>query len=140
MTTYSLNKKVKLSFEETIQRLTEELRKEGFGILTQIDVKETFKKKLGQDFQPYTILGACNPQLAYKALSMDDKVGVFLPCNVVVQEHRDGQVEISIGDPEEMMKPADHDALSTFAQVVKNAMQRVLANITNPALTDTLQQ
>jgi uncharacterized protein (DUF302 family) len=136
--TYSLNKKVKLSFEETIQKVTEELKKEGFGILTQIDVKDTLKKKINQDFRAYTILGACNPQFAYKALTMDDKIGVFLPCNIVVQQHEDGQVEISIGDPEELMKPAANDALLTFSQVVKNAMQRVLANITNP-VSDPIQ-
>ncbi len=136
---YSLNKKVKLSFEETIQKITEELKKEGFGILTQIDVRETLKKKIDQDFRPYIILGACNPQFAYKALTMDDKIGVFLPCNIVVQQHENGEVEISIGDPEELMKPASNDALSTFSQVVKNAMQRVLANITNPAMSDTIQ-
>jgi uncharacterized protein (DUF302 family) len=126
---YSLNKKVKLSFDETIQKLTEELKKEGFGILTQIDVKETLKKKINEDFRPYVILGACNPQFAFKVLNMDDKIGVFLPCNVVVQQHEDGQVEISIGDPEEMMKSASTDALQTFAQVVKSSMQRVLANV-----------
>jgi uncharacterized protein (DUF302 family) len=74
-------------------------------------------------------LGACNPQFAFKVLNMDDKIGVFLPCNVVVQQHKDGQVEISIGDPEEMMKSASTDALQTFAQVVKSSMQRVLANV-----------
>ena len=126
---YSLNKKVKLSFDETIQKLTEELKKEGFGILTQIDVKETLKKKINEDFRPYVILGACNPQFAFKVLNMDDKIGVFLPCNVVVQQHEDEQVEISIGDPEEMMKSASTDALQTFALVVKNSMQRVLANV-----------
>ena len=126
---YSLNKKVKLTFDEAIQRLTEELKKEGFGILTQIDVKETLKKKIDQDFRPYVILGACNPHFAFKVLNMDDKIGVFLPCNVVVQQHEDGQVEISIGDPEEMMKSASTDAMQTFAQVVKNAMQRVLTNV-----------
>lgn len=137
---YSLNKTVNLSFDETIQKLTEELKKEGFGILTQIDVKETLKKKINEDFRPYMILGACNPQFAFKVLSMDDKIGVFLPCNIVVQQHADGQVEISIGDPEEMMKSASPtDALQTFAQVVKNAMQRVLANISSPTMSDSIQ-
>jgi uncharacterized protein (DUF302 family) len=137
---YSLNKTVHLSFDETIQKLTEELKKEGFGILTQIDVKETLKKKINEDFRPYMILGACNPQFAFKVLSMDDKIGVFLPCNIVVQQHEDGQVEISIGDPEEMMKSASStDSLQTFAQVVKNAMQRVLANISSPTMSDSIQ-
>lgn len=86
------------------------------------------------------ILGACNPQFAFKVLSMDDKIGVFLPCNIVVQQHEDGMVEISIGDPEEMMKSASSaDTLQTFAQVVKNAMQRVLANISSPTMSDSIQ-
>lgn len=137
---YSLNKTLNLSFDETLQKLTEELKKEGFGILTQIDVKETLKKKINEDFRPYMILGACNPQLAFKVLCMDDKIGVFLPCNIVVQQHENGQVEISIGDPEEMMKSASSiDALQTFAQVVKNAMQRVLANISSPTMSDSIQ-
>ena len=126
---FSLDKKVQLSFEGTIQRLTEELKKEGFGILTQIDIRDTLKKKIDQDFQPYIILGACNPHFASKALSLDEKKGVFLPCNIVVQQHADDQVQVSIGDPEEMMKAASNPALMSLAHNVKKSMERVLSNI-----------
>ena len=85
---YHNTKTVTTSFEETIEKVTEELKKEGFGILTEIDVKETLKKKLDVDFRKYRILGACNPPLAYKALSEEENIGVMLPCNVIVQEKR----------------------------------------------------
>ena len=83
---YYFSKKVKMAFEEAVVRITEELKKEGFGVLTEIDVKETLKKKLNVDFQQYKILGACNPLFAYEALQAEDKIGLMLPCNVIVQE------------------------------------------------------
>lgn len=126
---YHLSKFSTAGFDETIDRLTEALREEGFGIITTIDLKETFKNKLNADFRNYTILGACNPRFAYESLLQEDRVGVFLPCNVVVQEHDNGQVEVSIIDPEEMMKPTGNLHLKTFATEVKQSMLQVLRKI-----------
>lgn len=115
-----------MPFSEAIEKATEELKKEGFGIITYIDLKETFKKKINEDFRNYVILGACNPRYAYEALLYEDKVGVFLPCNVVVQEHQDGEVQVSIVNPEELMHSIDDLSLRTFATEIKEAMQNVL--------------
>ena len=87
------------SFDEAIEKVGEELKKEGFGILNEIDIKETLKKKIDVDFKKYKILGACHPHFAHKALLSEDKIGLFLPCNVVVEEHENGDVEVSIVDP-----------------------------------------
>lgn len=127
--TYHLSRWSPFSFEETIEKITEALREEGFGVITTIDLKETFKKKLDVDFKSYVILGACNPRLAYEALLEEDKVGVFLPCNVVIQEHDNGDVEISIIDPETMMKPVSNLNLKLFAKQVRQSMQQVLHKI-----------
>jgi len=124
--TYHLSKKLSAPFTEAVEIVTEELRKEGFGIITTIDIKETFKKKINVDFRNYIILGACNPRYAYETLLEEDKVGVFLPCNVVVQEHEDGEVEVSIVNPEEMMHDVDDLKLKTFASEIKEAMENVL--------------
>ena len=113
-------------FAEAVASVTEELRKEGFGIITTIDMKETFRKKLNVDFCNYIILGACNPRYAYEALLEEDKVGVFLPCNVVVQEHENGEVEVSIVNPEEMMHDIDDLKVKSFATDIKGAMVNVL--------------
>src|SRR5512138_1894720 len=87
---YHMSKKLTMPFGSAIEKVTDELKKEGFGIITTIDMKETFKRKLGEEFRNYMILGACNPRFAFDALTAEDKIGVFLPCNVVVQEHDDG--------------------------------------------------
>ncbi|OFX23113.1 MAG: hypothetical protein A2033_02135, partial [Bacteroidetes bacterium GWA2_31_9] len=92
---YYITKKVALSFDEAVQKVIENLSKEGFGIITEINVKETFKKKLDVDFRNYRILGACNPTFAHHAISVEDKIGVMLPCNVIVQQHLSGEVEVS---------------------------------------------
>jgi len=123
---YHLSKNLSMPFGDAIKKVTEELRKEGFGIITTIDMRETFRKKLDEDFRNYMILGACNPRYAHEALLMEDKIGVFLPCNVVVQEHEDGEVEISIVDPEEMLHNVEDLNLRTFATEIKEAMQNVL--------------
>ena len=96
---YHFSKIVTVPFEQAITSVVEGLKREGFGILTDIDVKETLKNKLGADFRPYRILGACSPPLAYRALQLEDKIGTMLPCNVIVQEHSDGTVEVSAVDP-----------------------------------------
>lgn len=123
---YHLSKKLSLPFQTAVEKVTEELKTEGFGIITSIDLKETFRKKINEEFRNYIILGACNPRYAYEALLAEDKVGVFLPCNVVVQEHNGGGVEVSIVNPEELMHSTDDLSLRTFATEVKQAMQNVL--------------
>jgi uncharacterized protein (DUF302 family) len=125
-TTYYLSKKCRLPFGVAIEKVTEELRKEGFGIISYIDIKETFKKKIDRDFRNYVILGACNPRYAYEALLCEDKVGVFLPCNVVVQQRNDGEVEVSIVNPEELLHNIDDLTLRAFANEIRQAMENVL--------------
>jgi len=120
-----------MPFAEAIERVTDELRKEGFGIITFIDVKDTFKKRIGKDFRNYVVLGACNPQYAYEALLADDKIGVFLPCSVVVQEHNSSETEVSIVNPEELMHAVHNPGLRTFATEIKEAMQNVLSKLSH---------
>ena len=126
---YYSTKTVARSFDEILAKLTDELKKEGFGILTEIDVKETLKKKLNVDFRRYKILGACNPPLAYQALQAEDKIGILLPCNVIIQEKGDGQVEVSAIDPMETMKVVGNPKLAALAEQVQAKLKRVVANI-----------
>lgn len=114
------------TFEEAIKQVSEELKKEGFGILTEIDIKSTLKKKLDVDFYNYKILGACNPTFAYKALQAEDKIGTMLPCNVIVQEKQAGIVEVSAVDPAASMSAIENDDLSGIAMEVRNKLQRVI--------------
>ena len=123
---YHFSKKVFFSFDKAIERTTEELKKQGFGIITSIDLKKTFKTKLNVDFRNYIILGACNPRLAYEALLTEDKIGVYLPCNVVIQQHDNKEVEVSIVNPEELMISTGNPNLKIFATNVKDAMQKIL--------------
>ena len=115
------------SFEEAIEKLTAELENEGFGVLTEIDVTSTLKNRIGADFKKYKILGACNPHFAYKALKAEDKIGVFLPCNVVVEENEDGSVEVSVVDPVASMVSVNNDALNEFATEIQQKLKRVIA-------------
>jgi uncharacterized protein (DUF302 family) len=117
------------SFDEAIAMVTEELKKEGFGVLTEIDVKETLKKKIDVDFRKYKILGACNPHFAHKALQSEDKIGVFLPCNVVVQENEKGEVEVSAVDPVASMISIKNDNLGSVATEVQSKLKRVIENL-----------
>lgn len=117
------------SWETAIEIATNELQKEGFGVLTQINVKETLKKKIDADFRPYIILGACNPHFANKALRAEGKLGVFLPCNVVVEQHDDGSVEVSAVDPHAMMASVTNPELAPLANEVKEKMERIIAAI-----------
>ncbi|MEO6962634.1 MAG: DUF302 domain-containing protein [Puia sp.] len=126
---YHYSKTVLYDFGKAIERTTEELKKQGFGIITSIDMKKTFKSKLNVDFRNYTILGACNPQYAYEGLLEEDKLGLFLPCNVVVQEHNNDEVEISIINPEEIVHSIDDLNLKTFASDVKESLLEALRNI-----------
>lgn len=124
MTPY-FTKKIDLNFEDAIEKVTGLLKEYGFGIITQIDVKETLKTKIDVDFRPYRILGACNPKFAYKALSTFDKVGIMMPCNVIVQQHDDGSVEISLVNPETMVKGMPESGLEDFACEVTAVMRKV---------------
>jgi len=126
---YYFNKTVGMTFEETITKVTEELKKEGFGVLADIDVKETLKKKLNVDFRPYKILGACNPPFAYQALQAEDKIGLMLPCNVIVQEISPGLVEIAAIDPASTMQGIGNPALIKIAEQVREKLRKVVASI-----------
>lgn len=126
MTQYYFNKTVDLSFGEAVERVTEELKKEGFGVLTEIDVQATMKKKLDVDFRPYKILGACNPHFAYKALQMEHNIGLMLPCNVIVQDAGNGKSEVAAIDPLVAMSRVDNPALEPVAQEVRAKLQHVI--------------
>ncbi len=126
---YYISKKVNYSFDEAIARIFEELKKEGFGVLTEIDVKETLKKKLDVDFRKYKIFGACNPPLAYKALSKEENIGVLLPCNVIVQENEYGDVQISTINPMETMKAVGNKELEEVANEVSNKLKNIIERL-----------
>ncbi len=126
MTQYYLNKTVNLSFEETVTRITEELKKEGFGILTEIDMQATLKKKLDVDMHPYKILGACNPPFAYKAVQTESHIGLLLPCNVIVQDAGQGKTEVAAIDPLVSLSRVDNPALETVAREVRAKLQRAI--------------
>jgi uncharacterized protein (DUF302 family) len=127
---YYFNKILKnTSFDEAVEKVTVELKKEGFGVLTEIDVKETLKKKIDVDFRKYKILGACNPHFAYKSLSTEDKIGVFLPCNVIVQEHENGEIEVAAVDPIASMISVNNKALEITAKEVQQKLFRVIENL-----------
>jgi len=123
---YHFSKTCSLSFEDAVSRATEALKAEGFGILTEIDVRETLKKKLDVDFRKYRILGACNPPFAYQALQAEDKIGTMLPCNVIVQERADGKVEISAVDPVASMRAIENPALGAVAEQVRAKLKKVI--------------
>ncbi len=114
-------------FSEAIELVTAGLKEEGFGVLTEINVTATLKNRIGADFKNYKILGACNPHFAYKALQAEDKIGVFLPCNVVVEENEDGTVEVSVVDPVASMISVNNEALNEFASEIQQKLKRVIA-------------
>jgi uncharacterized protein (DUF302 family) len=126
---YYFNKIVDMPFEQAIERVTEILKKEGFGVLTEIDVKETLKKKLDVDFRKYKILGACNPDFAYQALQKEDKIGVMLPCNVILQETADNKIEVAAVDPIASMSGVENTDLADIATQVQAKLKRVIGNI-----------
>ena len=127
--TYYFSKTLGLDFEETIQLVTEALKREGFGIITTIDVKETLKKKINVEFRNYRILGACNPALAYEALQLEDKVGTMLPCNVIVQELRPREIEVAAIDPVASMTAIDNPRLKQAAADVREKLARVIESL-----------
>ena len=128
---YFINKKMQngISFENAIEKVTEELKKEGFGVITEIDIKSTFKKKLDVDMNKYVILGACNPNYAFNALNEDSKLGVFLPCNVIVEEHDNGDIEVSAVDPIASMLSVKNEKVEVFAEDVLKKLERVIDNL-----------
>ena len=125
---YGFSKTTDYNFEQAIEKVTEELKKEGFGVLTTIDVKETLKKKIDVDFKKYTILGACNPKLAHGALQVEEELGLLLPCNVIVYEKNDKTV-VSIFDPRVMTLVIENPEMKPVAEEVKNKLQRVLESV-----------
>jgi uncharacterized protein (DUF302 family) len=124
---YYFSKSIQASFEEAITRATESLKKEGFGVLTEIKLHEKMKEKLGIEFHRYTILGACNPAYAYKALQAENKIGTMLPCNVIVQDLGDGNIEVAAVNPVESMKAIENPDLGTVALQVTEMLKRVIA-------------
>ena len=126
---YYFNKTLNLSFDKAIARVTEELKKEEFGILTDIDVKATLKQKLDVEFRKYRILGACNPPFAYRSLQVEDKIGTMLPCNVIVQEISDGQVEVTAIDPLASMQAIENPALKEIASEISNKLKTVIGRV-----------
>lgn len=126
---YYFSKTLTGSFENVIQKVTEALKAEGFGILTDIDIKATLKKKLDVDFYNYRILGACNPPFAYKALLAEDKIGTMLPCNVIIQERVTGQVEISAVDPVASMQAIENKELGDIASEIRARLQKVIKEL-----------
>ena len=125
---YGFSKKVNYGFDDAIEKVTEELQKEGFGILTEIDVKATMKKKLDVDFPNYKILGACNPPLAHKALSAEPEIGLLLPCNVIVYEN-DNDVFVSAIDAKAMFSLVDRKDVEPIADAVNSKLKKVIENL-----------
>jgi uncharacterized protein (DUF302 family) len=123
---YYFAKELDLTFERAVERVTEVLMSEGFGVLTQIDVQATLKKKLGEDFRSYTILGACNPPFAFKALQVEDKIGTMLPCNIIVQETEHGTVEVAAVDPLASMQAVQNEGLGQVAVQVQAKLKAAI--------------
>lgn len=126
---YYFSKTLPVGFNEAVRRATEALKQGGFGIITEIDVKRTFKEKLGVDFRNYRILGACNPQLAHEALQLEDKVGTMLPCNVVVQEIAQDRTEIAAIDPVASMQAIENPGLKSSAERVQTLLRNVIESL-----------
>ena len=126
---YCFSKEVAMSFDEAILSVTEELKKEGFGILTEIDVKATLKKKLDVDFRNYRILGACNAPFAYRALQAEPRIGAMLPCNVIVRELDDGKIEVAAVDPLASMQAIQNKVLQAIAEEIQLKLKKVIEQL-----------
>lgn len=126
---YYISKTASQDFESAIEKVTLALKAEGFGVLTEIDIQATLKEKLDVDFKKYRILGACNPKFAHQALTQEDKIGVMLPCNIVVEEHENGRVEITAVNPAVSMQAVQNDALIDIADEVKTRLERVIHSL-----------
>jgi len=127
-TRYAFGTKVALPYQEAVRRTTELLKEEGFGVLTEIDVRKTMREKLNADFRPYVILGACNPQLAHRAFQAELGIGLLLPCNVIVYEEGDGSV-VSVMDPRAALEIAGNDALRPIAEDARARLDRVIQKL-----------
>ncbi|MFB0517909.1 MAG: DUF302 domain-containing protein [Acidobacteriota bacterium] len=123
---YHFSKTLNISYDEAVARVKDELKKEGFGIITEIDVKDTLKKKLNVDFPKYKILGACNPSFAYEALQVENKIGTMLPCNVIIQQVSPTQVEVSAVDPVASMKATENLRLLKIAEKVQGKLKQII--------------
>lgn len=126
---YVFGKVVEMRFGQALERVTAELAKEGFGVLTEIDVAATLKQKLGKDMRPYKILGACNPQFAHRALEAEPQIGALLPCNVVVREDASGKIIVEIMDPQAVLQLVDRAEVGELAAEVRKRLERVLAAV-----------
>lgn len=128
-TNYGFSKIVNLGYEETIEKVTEELKKEGFGVLTEIDVKATLKKKLDVDFKPYKILGACNPPFAYKSLQAEEQIGLMLPCNVIVYVNDENETVAAAIDPIASMQAVKNDKLGEVAETIQRKLKKIIDSL-----------
>lgn len=126
---YYIDTKIKAGFEDTVQLVRESLKEENFGVLTEIDIHEKLKEKLNVDFRKYTILGACNPPYAFKALQEEDKIGTMLPCNVIIQELDNNEIEVAAVDPVSSMKAVENTELGKIAAEIKIKLARVIENV-----------
>lgn len=126
---YYINRELKMDFEEAIENVTEQLKKEGFGILSDIDVSATLQKKLDVDFPSYRILGACNPEFAHKALNKENKIGTMLPCNVIVRQLENDYVEVAAVDPVASMQAVDNAGLKEIASEIQSRLTKVITHL-----------
>lgn len=128
-TGYGFTKVVNLDYELAVERVKEELKKEGFGVLTEVNVKETLKKKLDVDFKPYVIIGACNPPFAYKALQAEEQIGLLLPCNLIVYVNNNNETVVAVIDPIASMQKVNNDKLSEIAETIQAKLIKVISNL-----------
>ena len=126
---YYISKIIKTDFDQAIQLVTESLKKEGFGVLSEINLQEKLKEKLNVDFRKYKILGACNPAYAYKAIQMEDKIGTMLPCSVIVQELKNNEIEVAAVDPVSSMMAVENPGLVGIAGEIKEKLKRAIASL-----------
>jgi len=126
---YGFGKIVPYSFDDALEKVKKELEKEGFGILTEIDVAATLKKKLNQEIPPYLILGACNPQFAHRALEVDPSIGLLLPCNVLVRQDSDDKIHVEFMDPDAMLQLVEKPEISLIANEVRQRLERVIKTL-----------
>jgi uncharacterized protein (DUF302 family) len=126
---YSFNTTLSTTFDEAVERVTAGLKEKGFGVLTEIDIKATLKKKLDVDFYPYTILGACNPPNAYKALQAEERIGLMLPCNVIVRQVGEGEMEVAAVDPVASMQAIENEDLGAIATEIRERLKSVIENL-----------
>jgi uncharacterized protein (DUF302 family) len=126
---YYLSKTLRTEFDEAVQLITNALKEEGFGVLSEIDIQEKLKEKLNVEFRRYTILGACNPPYAYEALKQEDKIGTMLPCNVIVQELNDDTIEVAAVDPKASMIAVENDQLVKIAEDIREKLKKVITSL-----------